>query len=183
MSIKSFRLGFTLIELVVVVIILGIVATLVTSRLSTLADHTSVLTPSNLKSYLKAFSATKRLDLFCYDNCSQCDLWQDDKIIKTGLLLEGKTAIKVRQYDRSGHLIQSDPSIMFTANEMKEGCFTFSLYPDGTTSPLILESDGYFYGYTPLSGSSVFTERNEEQLRDDLYDTSLMRVGSYYGKE
>lgn len=179
MQIISSNRAFTLIELIIVITIMGLIATFVGTRLSTASNHSIVLTPETLKKYLTAFNSTKRLDLFCYADCTQCDLWEGDKKLRTSLSLESNNALRVRRFDRFGHLAVADPAVRFERNGIKDGCFEFSLYPDGLTSPLILESQGTFIVYSPLGVSR--TSRNEDELRTLLYDTTLLNSGSYYG--
>ncbi len=180
MSIITTRKAFTLIELMLVIVIMGIVATLVSSRLSSIADHTIILTPNTLKSYLSALNSTKRLELFCYDNCTQCDLWEGDTKIRTSLTLESASPLSVHRFDRFGRLVAADVAIRSDVEGMRSGCFKFSLTPDGISTPLILKSQEDFIVYTPLLDSPI--HGNEEQLRKQLYDTTLTNTGSYYGK-
>jgi prepilin-type N-terminal cleavage/methylation domain-containing protein len=179
MSIITVRRGFTLIELIIVIAIMGMVATLVSSRLSHIADHSSVLTPSSIKNYLSAFNSSKRLDLFCYDNCTHCDLWEGDKKVRSSLIMESNSSLSVRKFDRFGHLVNADPSIHSDHGEIREGNFEFTLYPDGVSSSLLLESDGKLFAYTPVSDSLI--QGDEEQVRTLLYDSSLMNKDNYYG--
>jgi prepilin-type N-terminal cleavage/methylation domain-containing protein len=179
MSIITVRRGFTLIELIIVIAIMGMVASLVSSRLSHIADHSSALTPSTIKNYLSAFNSSKRLDLFCYNQCTQCDLWEGDKKVRSSLVMESNGTLSVRQFDRFGHLVYADPSIYSEHGEMQEGNFKFSLYPDGVSSALLLESGGKLFAYTPLS--DLVLQGDEEQVRPLLYDSSLMNKDNYYG--
>jgi len=179
MSVISDRRAFTLIELIIVIMVMGLVAGLVSSRLSHMADHSSTLTPKTLKNYLSAFNSNKRLDLFCYDHCTHCDLWEGDKKIRNALLLENNSSITVRRFDRYGRLVNADPAVRSDTDGMREGDFIFSLYPDGVTSSLILESEGKLIAYSPLS--DLIISSDEEQLRTELYDTTLMKRESYYG--
>lgn len=179
MPIKFLRRAFTLIELIIVILILGIVAGLVSSRLTHIAAPASILTPATLKNYLSAFNSDKRLDLLCYNNCTQCDLWEGDKKIRNALLLESNTSLSVRRFDRFGHLASSDPIVRLDSDGMREGDFVFTLFPDGVTSSLILESEGKLIAYTPLSDPTI--SPNEEHLRTAMYTMSLMNKESYYG--
>lgn len=179
MSIIVLRRGFTLIELIIVILIMGMVAGLVSSRLTHIANHLSVLTPATLKNYLSALSSDKRLDLLCYDNCTRCDLWEGDKKIRTDLLLESNGSLIVRRFDRFGHLVAADPVVRSDSDGMREGNFVFSLYPDGVTSSLIIESEGKLITYTPLSDPTISPD--EEHLRTALYNMTLMNRESYYG--
>lgn len=179
MPIKFLRRAFTLIELIIVILIMGMIAGLVSTRLSHIAEHSSVLTPATIKNYLSAFNSDKRLDLFCYDHCTRCDLWEGDKKIRNDLFLESNSSLSIRRFDRFGHLVFADPVIRSDMDGMKEGNFVFSLYPDGVTSSIIFETEGKYIAYTPLSGPVIST--NEEQLRAQIYDTTLMNRESYYG--
>lgn len=179
MSIIIVRRGFTLIELIIVIVIMGMVAALVSSRLSHIAEHSSVLTPASVKNYLTAFNSSKRLDLFCYDNGTQCDLWEGDKKVRSSLVMESNGSLSVRRFDRFGHLVYADPAIHSEHGEIRDGSFEFFLYPDGVSSSLILESKGTFYAYTPLSDS--VTEGDEEHVRAVFFNPALMNKDNYYG--
>ena len=180
MSITSTHKAFTLIELMLVIAIMGIVATLVSSRLSSITHHGITLTPDTLRSYLGALNSNKRLELFCYANCTQCDLWEGDKKIRTALTLESTTPLSVHRFDHFGRLIPADLAIRSDVEGMRSGCFKFSLTPDGISTPLILKSQRGFIVYTPLLDTPI--HGNEEQLRKQLYDTTLTNTGSYYGR-
>lgn len=171
--------AFTLIELIIVIAIMGIVATLVTSRLSGMAQESAVLSPATLKSYLKSFDSAKRLDLLCYEGCTKCDLWEGGKPIRTGLRLQSDAPIEVRRFNRYGHLVSADPAVRSDGEGMREGCFAFTLHPNGVSTPLILESDQRILVYTPLSDSPQ--SGSEEHVRALLYPTTLMSAGGYYG--
>lgn len=179
MQIITIRKGFTLIELIIVIIIMGIVATLISSRLSHFSEHSSVLTPATIKKYLIAFNAHEPLDLFCYDDCTKCDLWMDGKKVRSELILEHDSALSVVQFDHLGRLNNADPTIHLENEKMREGNFEFFLYPDGRSSALILSSKGNFFAYTPLS--DLVKEADEEQLRDLLFHPELMNRDNYYG--
>ena len=179
MQIKAIHKGFTLIELIIVIIIMGIVATLISTRLTHFSEHSSVLTPDTIKKYLIAFNSHKPLDLFCYDDCTKCDLWEDGKKVRSALILEHENALNVVQFDRLGNLIHADVAIHMENKKMKEGNFEFFLYPDGRSSPLILSSEEKIFAYTPLSDS--VTQTDEEQLRNLLFKATLMNRDNYYG--
>lgn len=173
------RKAFTLIELILVISLMGIIASLVSSRLASLADNSVTLTPATLKSYLSSFSSSKKLDLLCYDGCTQCDLWEGDKKIRTAITLENNTSLIPYRFSPYGRLIPADPVIRSDSEGIRQGCFTFSLTPDGVSSPLILKSEGNFIAYTPLTETII--SGSEEHLRLLLYDPKLMDSGSYYG--
>ncbi len=179
MPIIFLRKAFTLIELIIVIVIMGMIAGFVSSRLSLMSERSSVLTPATLKSYLSAFNSDKRLDLFCYDHSTRCDLWEGDKKIRNDLLLESNRSLSVRRFDRFGHLVFADPVVRTDVDGSREGNFVFSLYPEGVTSSLIFETEGKYIAYTPFSGPAI--SHDEEQLRTVIYDTTLMNRESYYG--
>jgi prepilin-type N-terminal cleavage/methylation domain-containing protein len=179
MSIIIVRRGFTLIELIIVIAIMGMVASLVSSRLSHIAEHSSVLTPATVKKYLAAFNSSKRLDLFCYNNCTQCDLWEGDKKVRSSLIIESNGSLSVRRFDRFGHLVSADPIVRSENGQIREGSFEFTFYPDGTSSSLLLESEGKFFAYTPLS--DFVMQGNEEQVRTLVFNSALMNKENYYG--
>lgn len=179
MQIKAIHKGFTLIELIIVIIIMGIVATLTSDRLSHVYENSSSLTPETIKKYLIAFHSRKPLHLFCYDDCTTCDLFEGEKLVRTKLNLEHHSALRVVQFDRFGRLIPADMAVYGENRKPREGNFEFFLYPDGRSSALILTSGEKLFAYTPLSQDVILS--NEEQLRDLLFNPALMNRDNYYG--
>lgn len=179
MQIRAITKGFTLIELIIVIIIMGLVATLVSSRMGTFAEHSLALTPETIKKYLIAVHSHKPLHLFCYDHCSKCDLWEGEKRVRSALRLEHEGALHVMRFDRFGRLIFAEPAIHRENGVMREGNFEFFLYPDGKSSALILASKEKILAYTPLGEQVIKTD--EEQLQNLLFNPALLNKDNYYG--
>ncbi|MDD5716926.1 MAG: prepilin-type N-terminal cleavage/methylation domain-containing protein [Sulfuricurvum sp.] len=176
------RKGFTLIELIIVITIMGLVAALVAGRLSSLSSDVSVLTPGTIKNYLAGMESSKKLTLFCYDQCSRCDVWEGKKKIRKAIALHSSDGVKVWRINRYGQFTKADAKIIAQDGELRSGCFEFSLYSDGKNSPLILEAESKFYLYTPLGGLTMSGASNSEQVKNTLYDRYLipMRKEDYY---
>ena len=178
MPVTVFRKGFTLIELIIVLVIMGVVATFVTSRLAKKEEHSVTLTPDGIKKYLSSFNSTKKLDLFCYNNAKECDLWEDDKKIFSSIKIKSEGEIKVRRFDRQGRLVDADPIARFENGKLRRGDFEFIFYPDGVSSPLLLQVKERLYAYTPLNDS--VQQGQEAQIRSFLYKQELMDRNNYY---
>ena len=69
--------AFTLIELLIVIIIMGVIYTLAINNFSALSDKSAKLTMKNLKEYLLSSQYDKSARLLCLDNCQECALYID----------------------------------------------------------------------------------------------------------
>ncbi|OYZ66066.1 MAG: hypothetical protein B7Y17_02235 [Sulfuricurvum sp. 24-42-5] len=166
--------GFTLIELVVVVIIMGTVALLVMTKMNSATDSIIQLAPSTLKNYLASFEATSRIDLMCYESCSKCDVWIDEKKIKSSIKMNDGSRLKVVHLDAFGDVVESDHKWIARDGVNTEVCFVLSLYPDGHTSSLILQKNDRFYLYRPLPSKNPIILRTQKELIDTLYPKDLL---------
>jgi len=71
--------AFSLIELLIVIVIIGVVYTLAITNMNKLSDPKEKLTLLTLKEYLLSFSDAKRVKLLCLDDCSNCDILADNE--------------------------------------------------------------------------------------------------------
>jgi len=74
--------AFSLVELLIVVMIIGVVYTLAISNFQKISDKSSKVTLQTLKSYLQSFPHEKEVRFLCLDDCSSCNIFVDDKKVK-----------------------------------------------------------------------------------------------------
>jgi len=130
--------GFTLIELMIVIVIIGVVYSLALSKLQA-PKKEGVTLPSfkTLKTYLASYMEdAKKVTLRC-ENCKQCFVFRDDK----------KVAEVQSFFDRSVEMYRYDFFVGDIALQ-KESCFEFSVDRDGVGDQIFVLYKGKVYDYT-----------------------------------
>jgi len=69
--------AFSLIELLIVILIIGIVYTLVVGNFDKVKDKNQKLTLENLKEYLQDLPYEKSAELLCMNDCKECKILLD----------------------------------------------------------------------------------------------------------
>jgi prepilin-type N-terminal cleavage/methylation domain-containing protein len=131
--------AFSLIELMIVIVIIGVVYSLALSRIK--APKKEVVAPSlvTLKSYLRSFSKDhNRVELLCKDSCDACSLFVDGKKIKDVKSFFDATVTFYR-YD----FFLGDVALE------RQSCFDFSIDKEGVSDQVIIVYKDKAYDYTP----------------------------------
>ena len=71
------RKGFTLIELMIVIVIIGVVYVLAITSLRNISDKSKNLTLQNLPQFMESIHSHDELLLTCIDSCRACYLFRD----------------------------------------------------------------------------------------------------------
>ncbi|MDQ7066932.1 MAG: prepilin-type N-terminal cleavage/methylation domain-containing protein [Sulfurimonas sp.] len=75
--------AFSLIELMIVIVIIGVVYTLVISKLQNYKQESVTPSFERLKEYLMSYMQNAQsVTLLCLDDCSECSIYQDKKRVK-----------------------------------------------------------------------------------------------------
>jgi prepilin-type N-terminal cleavage/methylation domain-containing protein len=157
--------GFSLIELMIVIVIIGVVYSLALSKLHT--PKTELQTPSfkNLKGYLASFSRdNKSVQLLCKKSCSKCAIYSNGEKIK-----EIKSF-----FDASVEFYRYDFFLGDVALQ-KENCFDFSVDADGVSDQIIILYKEKVYDYTPY-----FKDVEEYNSLEELNDAKEKLIGAVY---
>jgi hypothetical protein len=174
------RTAMTILELLVVVLIIGIVYTFGLFALNKTSVSTSNITLNTLKTSLGASSGGKTITLVCDTDCTTCTTILRDSSNTTSVRLAQKDSLSVHTFDPNGELQKANPVIYSRNGVLKEGCFSYTLNADGTSSHLLLKSGPNYYLYTqnatPIITQSIETLRNALYLQanypmtnDDYY--------------
>ena len=157
--------GFSLIELLIVIVIIGVIYTLVLSKLHT--PKTQMQKPSflNLKEYLLTFSQdNSAVELLCKKSCSRCAIYSNGEKIKD---IESF-------FDASVELYRYDFFLGDVALQ-QESCFDFSVDADGVSDQVIIRYKQKVYDYTPyFSGVQAYSSLEE------LKDAKEKLIGAVY---
>jgi len=131
--------AFSLIELMIVIVIIGVVYTMALSRIK--APKEELVKPSfkTLKSYLLSFSKDHQsVELLCKEKCSECVILRDGKKIQD---VESF-------FDESVEFYRYDFFLGDVALNT-ESCFEFSIDGDGVSDQVIIVYKNKAYDYTP----------------------------------
>lgn len=182
---KTSRSGMTLFELLVVMTIVGVVYSIGIFTLKKERATASRTTLSSLKSSLSALSQPTKVRLVCDLSCKECRIWSADETALGKVHIQAEGAIERYGFDRFGELKKYGNVVTKTEGNLHQECFEYTLYPDGSTSPLLLKNKDRFYLYTPLGGDKPYIARNEEALKAFLFDQNRypMKSDDYYAAQ
>lgn len=140
------RSAFTLFELLLVVVIIALIYSLVVGKLQQQKEGETVLTLSNLRSYMMALHHHDTLELRCIDQCHECYLYRDSQEIKRFKTLFESEPL-VYDYDR----FIGTKEHLFTPLFDNDGrefdvCFAYRIDPQGVgDSFLVALQDSVIY--------------------------------------
>jgi len=131
--------GFSLIELMIVIVIIGVVYSLALSKLQVAKETKPLPSLKNLKAYVASFIEDgKRATLECKE-CKKCWIYRD-----------GKKITEVESFfDKSIEMYRYDFFLGETALQ-RENCFEFSMDRDGVGDQVIVVYKEKAYDYTPF---------------------------------
>ncbi|QOP41723.1 prepilin-type N-terminal cleavage/methylation domain-containing protein [Sulfurimonas marina] len=144
--------AFSLIELMIVIVIIGVVYTLVITKLHSVNEEQEKLSLKNLKSYMyKQIKDGNSSKLVCEDDCSVCTLYIDqEKRAEIEELIDD--SIEVYRYSYSEGLVQ----------QRFKGCFEFEVARDGISDQYIVAFKDKVYDYSEyFKGVKVYDTLQE----------------------
>lgn len=163
---KKIKNAFSLVELLIVVIIIGVVYTLSVGGLQKLNNKDKKIVLENLKEYLQTFEYDENIKLVCLDDCSFCEVFADGKKVKEidGFLDQ---SVKVYRYDFSLGMIEK---------EEDDVCFSYTIDKKGVESQVFVEFKEAVYDFsTYLSPVSVYDSLQEAEDAKQRAIQEIMR--------
>ena len=150
MQVAGLKRAFTLLELIVVVMIMGIVYIFAIGSLEKIRQKNEHLLPTlgNLKSFLLAKNFEKEARFVCFDDCTACTLLLDgEKSRNISNFFDSSPLIY--RYDPTLGVQQTDPDPFFDENGVeKEVCFSYRVYKDGIGDQLFVEYHRKVYDFS-----------------------------------
>lgn len=159
------RRGFSLIELLIVVVIMGVVYTLSISGFQNIQEGKTRITLQNLKEYLNKIPRDKSVEFLCLDKCSSCDIFVDGELYsETGAFDDFlDDSIRVYRYDFLQGAQEITKKVYFNSEEVEEDvCFSYSLNKKGVGEQVLVEFKEKVYDYTSyLTPTPLYTSLQE----------------------
>ena len=173
------RKGFSLLELIVVVLIVSLIGFLVFSSAVKQQQRTEVLDPTTLqKTFRKSFQGQGDVELFCIKKCQECYVAQGKSIVAYDGGIEFGKNVEIHLLDKDNHLVQMEE---LGRVKDKKICLRYHLYPNGSTTQMIISNDQGIY-YLPSYFGKAKKVKDIEDAKElwikDNYD--LRDSGAYY---
>jgi len=161
---EKYRAAFSLIELLIVIVIIGVVYTLSIGKFQKLGSTNVRVDLQNLKQYLKnvpkqsGIDTYKMVRLLCLDDCSSCDVLVDGKKVSednhfTDFL---DSSVKVYRYDIATGTTEVPQKVYFNSEGIEENvCFSYGINKNGVGDQVIIEYKNKVYDY------SVYLEKTQ----------------------
>jgi len=174
------RSAFSLIELLIVVVIVGLVYTLAISNFENVKQNKVKPTLLNLKSYLDKIDKTNFAKLICLDNCKSCVVYIDGKLDENASkefedFLDEEP--RVYRYDINYGLVSLKNKIFFNTEGVDEQiCFSLSVDKNGVSDQVIVEYKDKFYDFSPyFSSTKVYNSQSELRSYKEEFRQEALR--------
>lgn len=164
------RYAFTLIELMIVIVIIGIVYVLALTSIKSHSDKKESLTLRTLPKFMESIHSHDELFLTCIDNCKACYLFRDGEFEDE---IDPFIDEDIRIYKYDVNLGTNE--IHYTPFFDEEGrefdvCFRYELSPEGVHSEMAVESESGVIAYP-----SYFGEVREYKKIEDYIEAEEER--------
>ena len=159
--------AFSLIELMIVIVIIGVIYTLVITKLQVYQKQEEKLSLKTLKPFLakiaKEYGGEARL--VCLDECKSCGVYVDgEKAASMDGFIDKD--IEVYSYDYLQGMIQKDPAVFFNKEDVQEDvCFSFKVDKNKVSDQVIIVYKDKAYDY-----SNYFSDVDVYDSLQDVQD-------------
>lgn len=168
------RSAFSLIELLIVVLIVGIVYTLSVSNFESLKEERVKPTLLNLKSFLDNLDKKSDAELICLDECKSCSVYIDgefDENISEFYEDFFDSEPKLYRYDSNYGLVSLENRVYFnTEGTQEEICFSLGVNKNGVSEQVIVEYKDKFYDFSPyFTNTQIYSSASElNEAKEEL---------------
>jgi len=143
--------AFSLIELMIVIVIIGVIYTLAVSKLQTVGVEK--LSPSllNLKEYLLTYikEDVREVKLLCLDSCESCSVYVDSVKQEESIEPFFDASVEVYRYDFNQGAVRKKNTVFFNEEGRQENvCFSFNMNKDLISDQIIVVYKEKAYDYT-----------------------------------
>jgi len=145
--------AFSLIELLIVILIIGVVYTLSIGNFKNMKNGKDKLSLKNLRSYLQTIPYKKKIEFVCMDDCLHCEVFIDEKKhkkVKSFL----DNSIKSYRYDFSYGMVELEKS--------RSRCFSYTLDKEGVGDQIFVEFQNKVYDMSAyLDDTPIYSSIDE----------------------
>jgi prepilin-type N-terminal cleavage/methylation domain-containing protein len=171
--------AFSLIELMIVIVIIGVVYTLAVSNFEDIKDGKTKITMLNLKEYLQKIPHEKSVELLCLDVCSSCNIFVDGQEYMDSASFDDliDDSVEVYRYDFLLGVQEQSKKVYFNSENIEEDvCFSFSIDKQGVSDQVLVEFKDKVYDFTTHIGSiGVYDSIQELMDAKEILAQELIR--------
>ncbi len=169
--------GFTLLELLLVVVIIGVVYGLVISSMKKLTDKESALGFETLPSFLETFYQQNSVAFICTDNCRNCKLYVDGEALKKmPAFMKDERRLNFWTFDVNLGMQELRFTPLFDEDGREfDVCFKYEIFEDGSSTEMVIETKKKSYDYRgslhkvdTFVSLQALEESRQEELREVL---------------
>ncbi len=151
--IKKMKKGFTLLELMLVVLLMGIVYGLVINVFDRYKEKAIDVTLMSFESYMQSFYHNNHVSLICIKQCSECLLFIDEKFNQNITPFVTKDT-EIYRHDKDTGVRKLGFSPYFPSEgQEEEVCFKYDIHPDGSRTEMIVTEGKEVYDFPSYFGS------------------------------
>lgn len=154
------RKAFTLLELLIVVVIIGLVYTLAVNNLSKVAESSEPLSLANLKEFMQKIPHEKRVEFICLENCRKCFILRDSEHLSEydelfDKLLDGDVQSYI--YTSGNGFEKREEGIFFIDERNYESvCFSYEIDGNGQGEEIFVQHRGRVYDFASQFENKVY---------------------------
>jgi prepilin-type N-terminal cleavage/methylation domain-containing protein len=170
--------AFSLIELIIVVVIMGVVYTLAVNNFELIKDKKINVNLKNIKQYLKSIEHNSSVELLCLDDCSTCIVYVDDKVYKDANDFDEflDESIEVYSYDFQLGFQEYSKKVYFDDHGVEKNvCFSFGVDEKGVSDQIVVvfkdkvyDFTSYFDGVVVYNSLSQLSDKKAEDIEKIL---------------
>ena len=175
----SYHKGFTLIELIIVVMIISMVAFMVFSEAVKETKRPDELDPLTLSSTLREnFQSDEDIEFFCIKDGKDCYIAKGAEITPYKGLVDLGTHLEVYVVDKNNQLTQIKDFGRIKDHKIS---IRFTLYSNGSTTQMIISNDsGVYYLPTYFGEAKKVEDLDEAKKLWIKEEYNLRDSGNYY---
>jgi len=133
----------------IVIVIIGVVYTLVISKLQTFGEQKATPNFTNLKEYLLTYMKdADNVKLLCLNDCDKCSIYRDDKKIKE-IKSFFDANVEIYRYDFLQGAVQKRKNVVFNKEDVEENvCFSLKVRKNSVADQVIVVYKNKAYDYS-----------------------------------
>lgn len=167
--------AFTLIELLLVVVIIGIVYGLVINSIHHINDKEKSLGFDSLPSFLETLYQHNSVALVCVDDCKKCALYVDgEKGKEIDAFMREERLLRFWRFDANLGMQELSMTPIFDEDDREfDVCFRYEIFKDGSSTEMIIETRTTTYDYRGRSHKVVqfpSLQAAQESRQDELQE-------------
>jgi prepilin-type N-terminal cleavage/methylation domain-containing protein len=173
------RKGFSLLELLIVVVIVGLIYTLALNNLEQKSEIQEPVRLSNLKDFLQKIPHQKSVRFLCLDECKSCYILSDGEHLEEYDTLLDKLVdedIEIYSYTMRNRFELQEKGIYFTdEREYENICFSYEVDATGRGEDIFVLSQGKVYDLSSNFSKNVYSSLEEAEAARSSFETKVMR--------